>query len=136
MIGFSALLNGAYAACLDIRSVGAGRVEVVQAPTPSPSLFGGPLTIRATSHHDATGLDLDLSHLDRGTAAHESILTSLVSALALFEVQARGPGNGMPSFDAGWAGWPDPDAIYIAEAKSLTGTDQAQQRPPWHRSSP
>ena len=70
--GINALLRGDEAPCLRSRAVGPGLTEL-SLPTSrevtGPRLV--PLKVFGAPHHDPTGLALDLSGLDTGTAAHQ-----------------------------------------------------------------
>jgi len=80
--GISALLRGDEAPCLRSRGVGPGVVEL-SLPAPrkptKPRLV--PLSIMTAPRHEATGLELDLSGMDRGTAAHQATLSFLTVTL-------------------------------------------------------
>ena len=76
-----------------------------------------PLNLFDSPHHDSTGLELDLSGLDGGTAAHHKTLTLLTVALAPTVAQ----GLSQPKVDAVWRCRADSAVLVIAEVKSLTG---------------
>ncbi|USQ81569.1 hypothetical protein NF556_07965 [Ornithinimicrobium faecis] len=122
--GIAALLSGESAPCLRSRMIHADTVEL-SLPTPmrptSPRLT--PLTVGATPEHKPTGLDLDLSGLDRGTSAHQATLALLVAHLA--PVPAMGLTS--PRVDAAWRSPDEPTVLFVAEVKSLTGARQDQQ---------
>jgi hypothetical protein len=122
--GITALLRGDAAPCLRSRAVGPGLIEL-SLPIPRqpsrPRLV--PLNLFDSPHHDPTGLELDLSGLDAGTAAHHKTLTLLTVALAPTVAQ----GLSQPKVDAAWRCRADSAVLVIAEVKSLTGAHQAQQ---------
>lgn len=135
--GFTALLDGYSARCLETRLIGGERGhEVIEVSLP-PALqdsdagltpvLGVPISPHGLPHHQDTRLQVDLTHLDRATAAHEEILDQLDKHLAISGVTVRSPSPGMPLFDAGWADPLDESTLFIAEVKSLTGTVEAQQ---------
>ena len=122
--GISALLRGDEAPCLRSRAVGSGVIELsLPAPRrPSrPRLV--PLNVVIAPRHDPTGLELDLSGLDAGTAAHQKTLALLTAALMPIVAQTLNT----PKVDAAWSSRTDPSVLVIAEVKSLTGAHQAQQ---------
>lgn len=90
-------------------------------------VLGVPISPHGLPHHQDTRLHVDLTHLDRATAAHEDVLEQLNEHLAISGVTVRAPAPGMPLFDAGWADPLDESTLFIAEVKSLTGTVEAQQ---------
>jgi len=122
--GINALLRGDEAPCLRSRAVGPGLIELslptsreVSVPRLVPlKLFGAP-------HHDPTGLALDLSGLDAGTAAHQETLALLTAALTPIVAQTLNT----PQVDAAWRSRTDSAVLVIVEVKSLTGARQAQQ---------
>ncbi|WP_193340407.1 hypothetical protein [Pseudarthrobacter sp. AB1] len=67
---------------------------------------------------------MNLEALDKGTAAHEATVTALSMTLERRGLLPQRPGLHAPAFDLGWT---EDGVIYIAEVKSLTGTDQTQQ---------
>lgn len=121
--GISDLLQGRQAVCLDSRISAPEAVELRRAR--GFSALGTELRLRATPFHESTGLDMDMTHLDRGSAAHEQILKSLRSVLA--PTVLKSPGFGAPAFDAGWADREVKGRVFIAEVKSLTGGREEQQ---------
>jgi hypothetical protein len=122
--GISVLLRGDEARCLRSRAVGSGEIELSLPALPSPSAPRlVPLTVGTTATHDPTGLELDLSGLDAGTAAHQQTLALLVGALLPTVVQALST----PKADAAWSSRADASVLAVAEVKSLTGADQSQQ---------
>jgi len=75
--GISALLRGDEAPCLRSRAVGSGDIELSLPPPRKPSApCLVPLKLVVAPRHDATGLELDLSGLDTGTAAHHGSFSS------------------------------------------------------------
>jgi len=122
--GISALLHGGEALCLQSRAVATDVIELrlPVGPEPSGPLLV-PLAVFDAPRHAATGLDLDLSGLDEGTAAHQETLTLLTAAL----LPAVAWGLSRPKADAAWRCRSDPAVLVIAEVKSLTGAHQAQQ---------
>ena len=122
--GIAVLLSGETAPCLRSRVVQADVVEL-SPPTPPrpPTPRFIPLTVGATAEHEPTGLDLDLSGLDRGTSAHQAIVSLLVAHLA----PTRAMGLTSPRVDAAWRSPDEPTILFVAEVKSLTGARQEQQ---------
>jgi hypothetical protein len=122
--GIAALLSGGIAPCLRSRTIQADTVEV-SLPTPARPTIPRftPLTVGATPEHEPTGLDLDLSGLDRGTSAHQATLSLLVAHLA----PIRAMGLTSPRVDAAWRSPDELTALFVAEVKSLTGARQDQQ---------
>lgn len=82
-----------------------------------------PLARRTVPVHDPTGLGLDLSGLDRGTAAHELTIDFLRARLAPVPLEALS----RPRVDAAWRHLHDLATLFVAEVKSLTGARQEQQ---------
>lgn len=122
--GISALLRGESAPCLRSRAVGSGMVELsLPAPQEPPRPRLVPLSVFTAPRHDTTGLEVDLSGLDVGTAAHQETLALLIALLAPTVVQ----GLSEPKVDAAWLSRTDAATLVIAEVKSLTGAHQAQQ---------
>lgn len=122
--GLSSLLRGDVAPCLRSRAVGSGVVELsLPAPrVPSvPQLV--PLSLVTPPRHSPTGLELDLSGLDDGTAAHQATLALLTAALVPTAPQTLSA----PKVDAAWRSRVNSAVLVIAEVKSLTGARQAQQ---------
>lgn len=91
-----------------------------------PAFFGGPSSARAVPTHLTAHLALDLSALDRGTAAHEATVDKLRQFLASRAIAARAPAPGMPAFDLGWTE-PNEGSAVVAEVKSVTDTNETQQ---------
>ena len=122
--GINALLRGDEAPCLRSRAVGPGLTEL-SLPTSrevtGPRLV--PLKVFGAPHHDPTGLALDLSGLDTGTAAHQETLALLTAALTPIVAQTLNT----PQVDAAWRSRTDSAVLVIVEVKSLTGARQAQQ---------
>ena len=122
--GISALLRGDEAPCLRSRAVGSGVIEL---SLPAPRKPSGPrlvpLNLVDAPRHDPTGLELDLSGLDAGTAAHQETLALLAAELAPTAAQTLST----PKVDAAWRSRADSAVLVIAEVKSLTGAHQAQQ---------
>lgn len=119
--GFGHLLRGEPARCR--RLIGSGR-NTRLATEPGDGIFGGPLKPRKTPKHAKVDLKVDLSGLDRGTAAHEATIEALIKHLASKGTQALGPIRGAPRFDAGWERG---KTAFIAEVKSLSDTNEDQQ---------
>lgn len=67
---------------------------------------------------------MGLGALDKGTATHEATVTALSTTLEQRGIIPQRPGRHAPAFDLGWV---DNGVVHIAEVKSLTGTDEAQQ---------
>lgn len=122
--GFSALLRGRPAPCLELRRARTGRVRPVAAATPEARVLGGPLRLRRTGRRAPGDLTLDLSRLDEATAAHEATIGALIEYLSRQGVEACTNAAGAPAFDAGWSLGED---IFVAEVKSLTGAREDQQ---------
>lgn len=119
--GLGNLLAGRPARCLELR--GAGRtVEIVRESW--SGLFGAELKSRLVTDHQPTELELDLSALDAGTAAHEATIEALRSHLQHQEITLLEPAPGRPRFDGGWMAR---EINFIAEVKSLTGVNEDQQ---------
>ena len=135
--GFTALLDGYSARCLETRLVGGEPghevIEVSVTPVSDDSdsdlapVLGVPISPHGLPHHQDTRLHVDLTHLDRATAAHEEVIERLKAHLVISGVTVRSPGPGMPLFDAGWTDPLDESRLFIAEVKSLTGAVEAQQ---------
>jgi hypothetical protein len=120
-VGFEALLHGLPARCHRLRE----RNGVVHAePFIKDPHFGEPLSVHREMIHDTSGLRVDLSALDAGTAAHERTVGALKDHLNDRGIPAFGPASGAPRFDAGWD---DANGRVIAEVKSLSGANEAQQ---------
>lgn len=122
--GFSALLRGRPAPCLELRRARTGRVRPVAAATTEARVLGGPLRARRTGRRASGDLTLDLSRLDEATAAHEATVGALIEHLSRQGVEACTNAAGAPEFDAGWSLGED---IFVAEVKSLTGAREDQQ---------
>lgn len=122
--GISALLRGESAQCLRSRVMSSGEIELSLPTQPSssvPRLVA--LAVGTAPIHDPTGLELDLSGLDAGTAAHQKTLALLVAELMPTIARAVSA----PRVDAAWRSSVDAGVLVIAEVKSLTGADQSQQ---------
>jgi hypothetical protein len=122
--GLSALLDGRPATCLKTRRVDGVETVEVRRPSSDP-LLGAPLRKRSAPSYAPVDLNIDLSGLERGTAAHEDLLQLLMDHLA--PVELRGPRSRGPQFDAAWWGHGEPPTLYVVEAKSLTGAREDQQ---------
>lgn len=122
--GFSKLLRGRPAPCLELRRARTGRVRpVAAAPTEAP-ILGGPLRARRTGRRVSGDLTLDLSRLDEATAVHEATVGGLIAFLSRQGIEACTYASGAPEFDAGWS---REGNIFVAEVKSLTGAREDQQ---------
>ncbi|WP_162529344.1 hypothetical protein [Segeticoccus rhizosphaerae] len=122
--GITALLKGSPAPCLRSRSVPDDLIEVRRRGVDEvnrPRLV--PLTIGAAPAHEPTGLEIDLIGLDRGTAAHQTTLRTLVSYLRPTEAMALT----LPRVDIAWISHAEAGVLCVAEVKSLTGRRQDQQ---------
>ena len=121
--GFEALLHRRPARCHRLRKQNS--TMHAEAIVVDPH-FGDPLTLHRETVHDTGvgGLDVDLSALDAGTAAHERTLGALRDHLNNRGIQVYGPTTGAPRFDAGWD---DANGRVIAEVKSLSEANEAQQ---------
>ncbi|MBY8816024.1 hypothetical protein CP977_30080 [Streptomyces cinereoruber] len=122
--GFSKLLRGRPAPCLELRKARKGRVRPVPAATAEARILGGPLRVRRTGRRASGDLTLDLSRLDEATAAHEATVGALVAHLYRQGIEACTYASGAPEFDAGWSRGED---VFVAEVKSLTGAREDQQ---------
>lgn len=119
--GIQHLLSGQKARCRRI-SVTDGDVHLTPELAPRPPDV--PLHPHATPAHDAEGLLLDLTGLDKGTAAHEETIELLIVHLHISGITAVQPRADEPRFDAAWH---HRDEMFIAEVKSLTGAREDQQ---------
>ncbi|MGW3389383.1 hypothetical protein [Streptomyces cinereoruber] len=122
--GFSKLLRGRPAPCLELRKARTGRVRPVPAATAEARILGGPLRVRRAGRRASGDLALDLSHLDKATAAHEATVGALIAHLSRQGIEACTHASGAPEFDAGWSRGED---VFVAEVKSLTGAREDQQ---------
>lgn len=102
----------------------AGPSDVLVLPELGEGVLGGPLSTRQIPVHEPSELTLNLEALDRGTAAHEATVAALSKTLEQRGLLPQRPGRHAPAFDLGWT---EGGVVYIAEVKSLTGTDQTQQ---------
>ena len=98
--------------------------DVLVLPELGEGVLGGPLSTRQVPTHEPSELTLNLEALDRGTAAHEATVAALSKTLEQRGLLPQRPGRHAPVFDLGWT---ENGVVYIAEVKSLTGTDQTQQ---------
>lgn len=118
--GFFALVDGHQARCRDL--VGTGTQVRIKREV-GDDVFGGLLVPHAGERSRAGGpLTIDLSGLDAGLKAHQNTLRALIERLG--DVPVRTPGPGAPQFDAGWSRGKN---LFVAEVKSLSGTNEAQQ---------
>ncbi|AWT47914.1 hypothetical protein HXP45_20435 [Streptomyces actuosus] len=122
--GFSNLLKERPAPCLELRSAGAGRVRPVAAATTESRILGRVLRMRRTGRRLPGDLTLDLSRLDKATAAHEATIGALIAHLSRQDIEVHTYAPGAPAFDAGWSRG---DEVFVAEIKSLTGAREDQQ---------
>ncbi|MER5668826.1 hypothetical protein [Streptomyces mirabilis] len=122
--GFADLIEGFPALCRKLQRAQGRDDHVYVLPRPGDGILGGPLQRQRVGHHETDALALDLSHLDKGTEAHEATVAALIDYLAREQVEARGHARNAPRFDAGWSRG---DEVFIAEVKSLTGTSEDQQ---------
>ncbi|WP_244162758.1 hypothetical protein [Streptomyces bungoensis] len=123
--GFSKLLKGRPAPCLELRKARAGRVRPVAADTTEGGgILGGPLRMRHTGRRLSGDLTLDLSSLDKATTAHEATVGALIAHLSRQGIETRAHAPGAPQFDAGWS---RDEEVFVAEIKSLTGAREEQQ---------
>ncbi|MFG2452658.1 hypothetical protein ACGFSG_25055 [Streptomyces sp. NPDC048512] len=122
--GFSKLVKGGSAPCLELRKASTGHVRPVAAPKADADLLGGPLRLKRVGPRVYGDMTLDLSALDRAKAAHESTVGALIAHLSRQGVEAQTHAPGAPEFDAGWSRGAD---VFVAEVKSLTGAREDQQ---------
>jgi hypothetical protein len=122
--GFSKLLKGHSAPCLELRKAATGRVLPVGRSESEAGILGGPLLPQRIGRRIPVDLTLDLSLLDKGRAAHESTVAALIAHLSGQALKARTHAPGAPEFDAGWSNGRD---VFVAEVKSLTGAREDQQ---------
>lgn len=120
--GFSDLCAGFPARNRTLRPQSADEYLVL--PQVGEGILGGPLTVGLVPDHINQSFQVDLSALDKGTAAHQETLTSFIDSLHRSGLVAERPGRLAPQFDVGWA---ENDRAFVAEVKSLGGTDEAQQ---------
>lgn len=120
--GFADLLKGYPAR--NRKLLVAGPSQVLVLPDLGEGILGGPLSTKQVPVHEPSELTLDLKALDRGTAAHEGTVAALSKTLEGCGLLPQRPGRHAPAFDIGWT---DSGVVHIAEVKSLTGTDEAQQ---------
>jgi len=129
--GFGMLLEGRAAPCQDLERLPSGDIRFASRPDSlsalkgSPSVFGEPVSPRATPEHGISNVTVDLDALDRGSEAHELIVAAVIQHLTPQEPLS--PGLGAPRFDLGWQA--ADGSLIIAEVKSLPSeaTGQAQQ---------
>lgn len=110
--GFSKLLKGRPAPCLELTRAGAGRVRPVAAATTEGRILGRPLRVRRTGRRLSGDLTLDLSRLDKATTAHEATIGALIAHLSRQDIEACTYAPGAPEFDAGWSRG---DEVFVAE---------------------
>lgn len=122
--GFSNLLHRRPAPCLKLRRTAHGRVRPMAPPETGGGILGVPLQMRQVGRHTPEALTADLSSLERATAAHESTVGALIAYLNGQGVEVRTHARNTPKFDAGWTRGTE---TFIAEIKSLTGTNEDQQ---------
>ncbi len=122
--GFSDLLAGYPARCRELRSTTSGSNQRLVLPAVGDGVLGGPLQSARPTQHDSTLLARDLAQLDRGTAAHETVLKALVEHLRQRGIDLMAPARKAPKFDAGWSVG---DTVYVAEVKSLGSANEDQQ---------
>ncbi|MEU1935448.1 hypothetical protein ACH49O_07715 [Streptomyces coeruleorubidus] len=122
--GFSKLLKGRPAPCLELRKARAGRVRPVAAVTTDGRILGAPLRVRRRGRSLSGDLTLDLSRLDKATTAHEATVGALIAYLSRQGIEACTYAPGAPQFDAGWSLG---EEVFVAEVKSLTGAREDQQ---------
>ena len=123
--GFSDLLDRRPARCRRLRRAPGGGVEVL--PEAGDFVFGEPFDRhQAPLPHKRVSRELarDLEALDRATAAHELTVRRLATVLAQEGVESHVAARRGPQFDLAWR---RSRRLYIAEVKSLTGTDEPQQ---------
>lgn len=80
--------------------------------------------MQRVGRHASEALAVDLSSLDKATAAHESTVGALIAHLGGRGVEVRTYARNAPKFDAGWSRGTD---VFVAEIKSLTGASEDQQ---------
>ena len=131
--GYAKLLKRSSAPCLKLKRIAGSKKYRVLRPqplteepsTPVGTLFGLPWRPSKAPAHRPVELGHDLEALDRGTAAHEQTAARLRDHLSEAPLMSHGPGA--PRFDAAWLPASDPDAVCIAEVKSLTFPTERQQ---------
>ncbi|MGX4688282.1 hypothetical protein [Streptomyces sp. JNUCC 63] len=122
--GFSKLLRGHPAPCLALRRAGAGGVRPVASSDVGAAILGGLLRPQRVGRRTSEALAVDLSLLDKSTAAHELTVGMLIAHLGDQGVEVRAHARNAPRFDAGWSRGTD---LFVAEVKSLTGASEDQQ---------
>lgn len=98
--------------------------EYLVLPQVGEGILGGPLIVGLAPDRPHRSFQIDLSALDKGTAAHQVTLASLIESLKRSGLVAERPGRLAPQFDVGWA---YKEQAFIAEVKSLGSPDEAQQ---------
>ncbi|WP_448811072.1 hypothetical protein [Agromyces bauzanensis] len=98
--------------------------EYLVLPQVGEGILGGPLSIGLIPDHTGQNFQIDLSALDKGTAAHQATLAAFIASLSRRGLVAERPGRLAPQFDVGWA---HEERAFVAEVKSLGGTDEVQQ---------
>ncbi|MFH9466163.1 hypothetical protein ACH4LT_02520 [Streptomyces clavifer] len=122
--GFGDLIHAFPAPCLKLRHPPRGSSPVLVPPQAHYDVLGAPLRTRQVGRHDREELAVDLSSLDKATAAHEPTVSVLIAHLASREIKVHTYARNSPKFDAGWVVGTE---LFIAEVKGLTGTSQDQQ---------
>jgi hypothetical protein len=131
--GYAKLLNRSSAPCLKLKRIAGSKKYRVLRPrmpkadtsTPVDTVVGLPWRAAKIPAHRPVELQHDLEALDRGSAAHEHTTARLRDHLSETQLMKHGPGA--PKFDAAWLAASDPDAVCIAEVKSLTFPTERQQ---------
>ena len=116
--GFGSLIHGFSAPCLELRSSSRGSAPVVVPPHATYDVLGAPLQVRETDRSTVREPNVDLSSLDKGTAAHERTVGALIKHLSHRGIEVHTFARNNPRFDAGWAVGKD---IFVAEVKRATG---------------
>ncbi|WP_405668991.1 hypothetical protein [Streptomyces sp. NBC_00055] len=122
--GFADLLEGFPTQCRELRRTPGGREPQLAPPRAGGDILGGPLRVQQVGQHTSDALTMDLNHLDKATAAHESTIGALIDHLTGQGVEVHSYARSAPRFDAGWSNGAE---IFIAEVKSLTGASEDQQ---------
>ncbi|NUK70343.1 hypothetical protein HRW23_28020 [Streptomyces lunaelactis] len=122
--GFADLLQRFPTRCRELRRTPGGSEPQLAPPGAGGGILGGPLRVQQVGQHASDALAVDLTRLDKATAAHESTIGALIDHLTSQGIEVHSYARNAPRFDAGWSNGTE---IFIAEVKSLTGTSEDQQ---------